>query len=274
VGFTDSFFSGVGDFFTGALGFVDQFSQTRIGGELLDFGLGEFADLIGLKPSVPSGRGVPLGPLGSPIPGASNLQLAEFCRVNPGVLVPGTTTRCPAPGPTRGSLTVPRFDQFPPAPVPQRFAGPPRPQFGLPPIPSSSPFGARPDQLGPGAFGPGSINPMVAFPTFLNASFSPSPRDFTTAGFPLAPLLRQLPSFLGGAIGGAGVGALLETTPSSTPMFRPTMAGVRAQTFRATNPVTGKDVFFRPAGKPVLWSSDIACAKRVDKIARRVRRKR
>jgi len=114
----------------------------------------------------------------------------------------------------------------------------------------------------------------VAFPTFLNASFSPSPRDFTQAGFPIAPLLRQLPGLVGGAIGGLAVDAFSGGGGASTPMFRPTMAGVRAQTFRATNPVTGKDVFFRPAGKPILWSSDIACAKRVDKIARRVRRKR
>jgi len=94
------------------------------------------------------------------------------------------------------------------------------------------------------------------------------------AGFPIAPLLRQLPGFIGGVIGGGAIDALTSGGPAMTPMFRPTMAGVRAQSFRATNPVTGKDVFFRPAGKPILWSSDIACAKRVDKIARRVRRKR
>jgi len=274
VGFTDSFFSGVGNFLSAGLGFIDEFSQTRIGGELLDFGLGEFADLIGLTPSVPSGRGVPLGPLGSPIAGPTNLQLAEFCRRNPGVLVPGTTTRCGG-SPVRAGVD-PSFDAFGPGPVtaqPVRPRGgqPVRPQFGLPPVPSSQPFGAFPGtQQRDFNFG-GS---PVAFPTFLNASFSPSPLDFTQAGFPLAPLLRQLPGFIGGAIGGAGIGAVLEGGPAMTPMFRPTMAGVRAQTFRATNPVTGKDVFFRPAGKPVLWSSDIACAKRVDKIARRVRRKR
>lgn len=116
----------------------------------------------------------------------------------------------------------------------------------------------------------------MAFPTFLNASFSPSPANFQNVGLPAigGALLRQLPGIAGGFLGGAALDAAFTGGGGSTPMFRPTMAGVRAQTFRATNPVTGKDVFFKPMGRPILWSSDIATCKRVDKIARRVRRKR
>lgn len=288
MGFTDSFFSGVGSFFTGALDFVDQFSQTNIGGQLLDFGLGEFADVIGLTPSVPNDfRGVPLGPLGSPIPGGvTNLQLAQFCAANPGARVPGFNTVCPSP--QRGSLVGPVTPQLNPTlPLFQdRFAGGPRPGLSLPPVPSSQPFGQFPgtgqlENFGQRVFQPGAstiqfpggTQPMAAFPTFLNASFPTSPR-FQTAGLPAlgGALLRQLPGLGAGLLGSAAIDAF--SGGGTTPMFRATMAGARAQTFRATNPATGKDTFFRPAGKPVLWSSDIACAKRVDKIARRVRRKR
>jgi hypothetical protein len=74
----------------------------------------------------------------------------------------------------------------------------------------------------------------------------------------------QLPAVAGGGVMAAG----------GTPMFRPTMAGYRAQTFRAQNPATGQDVYFKPAGRPILWSSDLTACKRVRKVAARARRKR
>lgn len=54
--------------------------------------------------------------------------------------------------------------------------------------------------------------------------------------------------------------------------FRPTMQGARAQTFVAQNPVTGAATWFKPAGKPILWSGDLTACKRVGKIASRARR--
>lgn len=101
----------------------------------------------------------------------------------------------------------------------------------------------------------GGVNP-VAFPTTRNAGFQQALFDFQIGGSPLL----QLP---GG--GGGGV---------SQQMFRPTMAGASAQTFMTQNPVTGRDTWFRPAGRPILWSGDLACARRVTKIARRAGRKR
>lgn len=60
---------------------------------------------------------------------------------------------------------------------------------------------------------------------------------------------------------------------SSLP-FRPTMAGARASTFVVPNPVTGAPTWFKPAGRPILWSGDLSACKRVTKVARRARRAR
>ena len=56
-----------------------------------------------------------------------------------------------------------------------------------------------------------------------------------------------------------------------TSPFVPTMAGARAQPFIASNPVTGATTWFKPAGKPILWSGDLTACRRVGKIARRAR---
>jgi len=57
-----------------------------------------------------------------------------------------------------------------------------------------------------------------------------------------------------------------------TSPFVPTMAGARAQAFIAQNPVTGASTWFKPAGKPILWSGDLTACNRVSKIAKRARR--
>lgn len=62
--------------------------------------------------------------------------------------------------------------------------------------------------------------------------------------------------------GGATLGAL--TSP-----FIPTMAGARAQAFVAPNPVTGRAVWFRPAGTPLIFSRDLATCRRIEKLGRK-----
>jgi len=283
MGFFDSFStaaSGIGNF-------INTFAQTPVGTKLLERGVNELFDVIGgFDTSGPSGRGPLPGPLGSPIPGGiTNLQMANFCgQVPAGSPIPGTPWNCPpgfgTPAPQRGSLTLPRAPLEGPPPVFNQFS-PVRPSFGaLPPVQSSQPFGGFPNSV-PISFG-GS--PMPAFPVGTQQGFPPNPfaqliggalpSQFQTAGFPLAPLIKQLPGFIGGIVGGNLLEGAISGGGSVTPMFRPTMAGVRAQSFRATNPVTGQDVFFRPAGKPILWSSDLSACKRVNKVARRARRKR
>lgn len=128
---------------------------------------------------------------------------------------------------------------------------------------------------------------MPAFPVTAQQSFPPF--NLATAlgsglgggsvvpaiGGALVPqILRQLP----GIAGGLGLGEVLESFGGGggggTPMFRRGMAGARAQFFRTQNPVTGQDTWFRPAGRPILWSGDLTACRRVNKVARRARRKR
>jgi len=97
---------------------------------------------------------------------------------------------------------------------------------------------------------------MPAFQT-SHAGFAPP--QFRQAGLDL-PFIDIVPQ------GGGGSLARL-TSP-----FVPTMAGARAQAFVSPNPITGKLTWFRPAGKPILWTSDLTACRRVGKIARRARR--
>ncbi|MCI0582610.1 MAG: hypothetical protein L0227_06890, partial [Chloroflexi bacterium] len=83
---------------------------------------------------------------------------------------------------------------------------------------------------------------------------------------------RSAPSFaLGAGVGsaldffGGGGGALGEP-------FATAMGGRRAKTFVVSHPDTGRPVWFRPAGRPLLWSSDFSSARRVRKLAARAAR--
>ena len=50
--------------------------------------------------------------------------------------------------------------------------------------------------------------------------------------------------------------------------------GARAKTHVKCDPITGRAVWFKPAGRPLLWSGDLSACKRVRKIASRARRAR
>jgi hypothetical protein len=240
--------------------------------------------------------GVPLGPLGRPpvqysagqldikaIQGlidaaasqseaAQQRLLEEILMVAPAAIPFLRPAAKPPLGPVQGTpvvwgpggFTAPKFG----------FAAPP------PSVPASQPFGVMP---GSGlAFNGGST--MPSFPVTNQASFPPNP--FVNAllgggGAPVQPVglagsvMKQLPGFLGGIAGGELFESLVATGGAGgTPMFRPTMAGARAQFFRTQNPATGQDTWFRPAGRPILWSGDLTACKRVKKVARRAARKR
>jgi len=51
--------------------------------------------------------------------------------------------------------------------------------------------------------------------------------------------------------------------------FRRTASGASAQPHVLTNPITGRQEWFRPAGQPVLFSKDFGIVRKVDKLARR-----
>jgi len=59
----------------------------------------------------------------------------------------------------------------------------------------------------------------------------------------------------------------------TAPFASSSMAGPRAQTFVVANPVTGRAVWFKPAGRPILWSGDLSACRRVRKVAGRARRR-
>jgi len=257
MGFLDSFFTGVGSFLTSPIG-------TAIG----QLGVAKLADVIGLTPTGASGSPrsgmAPFSPLGTPVtPFLTAQQQAEMAL-------------------RRAEEQAFLFSQsqgvLRPALGPQVF----RPGFAapLPSIPSSQPFGVQPG-TGLVPLPPGGFN-VAAFPTTVQASFPSSPFTtgnpfFQTAGFPAlgalgGALARQIPGLLGGVAAGSLIGA--GGGGGGTPPFRATMAGARAQFFRTENPATGQDTWFRPAGRPLLWSGDLTACKRVNKIARRAKRKR
>jgi len=267
MGFLDSFLGGVNTLVSGFGSQLETAFASPIGRAIvttgLDLGIEAARDAIGLNPSV-SGSPRSRGPVPAPQILDPQALAEELLFFQPGG--PGTEVR--------GGTMVP---------LTPRFAAPP------PSVPSSQPFGVQP---GTQIFGFGGPSPafrpavarrehMAAFPTERFASFPPSPSAFALAsgspGFQragVAGLARQLPGFIGGIIGGELLEGAFAGGGGGTPMFRQTMAGARAMFFRTTNPATGQDTWFRPAGRPILWSGDLTACKRVNKVARRARRKR
>lgn len=293
VGFLDSFNTGLKSLGAGIGSFVESFSSSPTGGQFLgqlgEYGFGKLSDLIGLEPAAPQQQGFqfgsgtfdvfgpgPVGPLGQqidPSRGAARLKVSsstinsferEIARIRSMDLnrqqqafedtihVFGTQFLPHIPA----ARTV---QQIQPGPVPVTFPGPFRPDFGGSPMAFPTTRGAS-----------------FPAPSFLPALFGGGGGGFQTAGFPALAggLVKQLPGIVGGFLGGAAIDAALTGGGGGTPMFRPTMAGARAQFFRAQNPATGQDTWFRPAGRPLLWSGDLTACKRVNKVARRAARKR
>lgn len=136
--------------------------------------------------------------------------------------------------------------------------------------------------------GGGSIVPARAFPTVGDFAFPAVAGGGQMAIGGLLPALGRIGGSLVRAAPAIGGGALLGEVieRSLTPggggampanigaPFRPTMAGARAQLFVVANPVTGTPTWFKPAGRPILFSGDLTACKRVQKIARRARRGR
>lgn len=298
MGFFDSFSTGLKSFGAGLGSFVESFSTSPSGsaflGQVGQLGFEKLAGLIGLEqaPPEPGGPGFqfasgtfpvfgpgPIGPLGRAIdPRFGAAQLA----VNPGNIQSFTReiARIRSMEVSRqrqaledlvhlfGTQFIPHI---PPAPLP------PSRQLQPGVIPVSVPGPFRPEFGGsPTMTFPTTRGTSFAAPSFLPALFGGGGGGFQTAGFPAAAgaIARQLPGIVGGFLGGAAIDAALTGGNGGTPMFRPTMAGARAQFFRTANPVTGQDTWFRPAGRPLLWSGDLNACKRVNKVARRAARKR
>jgi hypothetical protein len=111
----------------------------------------------------------------------------------------------------------------------------------------------------------------------MSAAFLPS---LGRAGPAALQVLKQLlGGTAGAAAGGAAAGAAVELFTGgggmSGALFRQGATTVRpARLVMVAHPETGEPVFFRPAGRPILWSSDLAASRRVARIAARVSRAR
>lgn len=160
-------------------------------------------------------------------------------------------------GPGGGPLGNPTW---PAGTVPQWLPGGARaPVFQQNPFPSPVGFPTGvPNNTATSPFG---VVNMPSFQStrggFQNAAFSMPGAAPTGFDLPFIDIVQQ---------GGGNQLAKL-TSP-----FVPTMAGARAQPFIASNPVTGASTWFKPAGRPILWSGDLTACKRVGKIASRARR--
>jgi len=106
--------------------------------------------------------------------------------------------------------------------------------------------------------GCGSASPSIPFPYPAPGGGFPFPTP--EGGYPpmTVPQLPSLPQ----------AGGACATSP-----FRagPTLAA-RAVPFMLPNPVSGKPVWFMPAGRPLLWSGDMSACRRVSRIAGRAAR--
>jgi len=275
VGFLDSFFGG-----------VNTFLQSPIGTAVGQLGIAKLADVIGLRPTGASGSprsggpGTVFSPLGRPASGGQiftdrDLRLFQEMQLQKEHAVQLQRQREEQafflPGGPGNPIEI-GFRGGGPQPVSRGFSAP------VPSVPASQPFGVQPGA----GFAPLPVGAtMAAFPTTVQASFPPNP--FTSANPFFQPaslpgiggaIARQIPGIIGGAAAGLGLEAFVGGNGAGTPMFRPTMAGARAQFFRIPNPASGQDTWFRPAGKPLLWSGDLTACKRVKKVARKAARKR
>jgi len=204
---------------------------------LAQSGLQKLADISG-SPVV--GRGPGPGPLGQPGSALGPLlQLLQGGRtVRPGTVVMPTGS---VPGPGQAQL----------------------PSLGTGFQSLLSGLNQAGQQLvGSGIFGGGG--PVGAAPGFGTAGISSLIRS---------PGLRNLLLGAGGAgavelLAGGGGGAANLGQP-----FRATLGGARAQKFMVANPVTGTATWFGPLGKPILFTGDFQAAKRVQRVARRAKRR-
>jgi len=111
----------------------------------------------------------------------------------------------------------------------------------------------------------------------------PDPRGETQmAGLALAlPGGAAIARGLGRGLGALGIAGGLEQLfgggngMDEVGFFQATMGGVRVKsTVMLRHPISGQPVFFKHAGRPILFSGDLRTCKRVNKIAARARRSR
>ncbi len=178
----------------------------------------------------------------------------------------------------------------PPAPGPQIFP----PQFFQPTEGRVS----MPFQISPGFdTGTGGLNFGGFVDKIIDVGrqlFTPPPTQISPfpgprqAAFPLVPflgpaarsLIPSIPQIGGGIVGGEFADAiqnLLKTGGASTQddaaaFTDPVPGACRPKAHLKVNPCTGKEVWFSPRGRPMLFSGDLATCKRVARVNKRVQK--
>jgi len=279
-GFFSSVGSGLGSFFSGVGNVLGSFAGSQLGGAFLgDLGtqaVNQLRNITGLQKSVVGDRfqvGQPFNTF--QLTGAQAIAAQRQAQVNAQI---AAATAAQLDQLRAQQLQVQQ--QVSDARTRQLIADRDNAIFGISQGGSSRvlpPF--VPPQTTPGGFN------VVAFPTDRSAAFPASGFGaftqalFNPQGFPVAQqaglgstILRQLPALLGGLAIGEGIEGLAGLTaggPTGTPMFKLTACGASSpRPFRTPDPRTGEDVWFRPAGRPILFSGDFQACKRVARVSK------
>ena len=146
-----------------------------------------------------------------------------------------------------------------PTSLPGGFAGPVQQPFQIARAPQQQTF--------PGVPGP----PLGGAVTFAGVQPMALPVSALPGGAPV--MQAGLGDVFGGLLGSAFGPSLTPQGATCPTLFRQAPQTLRAvRSFHITNPSTGKEVFYRNVGQPILFSGDLTVCKRVEKIARRAKR--
>ena len=148
-------------------------------------------------------------------------------------------------------------------------------------------FGGAPTTI-PGISGPVQIGvarapqqqtfPGVPGPPLGGAvTFGGQPMTLPVSALPGgAPVMQAgLGDVFGGLLGSAFGPSLTPQGATCPTLFRQAPQTLRpVSMFHITNPSTGREVWYRNVGQPVLWSGDFAAVKRVRRVAGKAHRAR
>lgn len=271
MGFGDWLSSGFSSVMGGLQSGVQSFVGSPLGQGLIsglaEYGVGQLTRSIGM-PSV--------------VPRPTSMQYARAPLEDPYNDIPVAQRGQWTAGPTGGTL--------PPTGAAQHT--PPLPYPGwVPEVPATQPYGVMPGSeraLLPGGIMPAApVTRSQTFPAYGYAQPANVATALLGAGRAVMPIIRRnLPGVAGGLLAGEAIeelfagatggfaGAVAIPGGGTSPMFAPTLTTARPVPFHVPNPVTGREVWFKPAGRPILFSGDLATARRVKKIARLCARKR
>jgi hypothetical protein len=140
-------------------------------------------------------------------------------------------------------------------------------QFGSGGGGNSSLFGGSPFQGEFGSTGPSWVDALLGLGGMAISAFANREDPVGQYGDPWGPnILRSQEAHRQAALAASMQGGCGSPWVSGGAALSPSM-------FSMTNPASGKLTWFRPAGRPILWSSDLGACRRVARIARKAKRR-